>query len=306
VRRRYPSRDLHDHLAQRGAVLGPVGPQRGTRTGARRHHVLRLPAAEHPHREHSGVHGVDPPSDLGMERDDHVRQREDGVAPAMRVGAVRGLAGDRDLDRVARRVDRARVERDCAPRQFRVNVCRDHRGWRDRGQLAPCEQLGTGRVGLLTRLKQRHERDWQLLAERVRGARKRHQRSHVHVVSAGMHRGSRGAERDPGPLLHRQAVELRTHRDGALAFGAHARDAPGPGRRLGGHRELLRHRRGGPLLGVRQLGLPMQPLAQLDGKRQLRLERLEQAREQLLSRSPHSAGTPRRDRAPPSPAAPPA
>ena len=83
-----PGRDLRDHLPQGGAILGAVGPQRGTRTRGRRHDVLRLTAVQHPDREHRGVHGVDPPPHLGVERDDDVRQREDRIAPAMRVGAV--------------------------------------------------------------------------------------------------------------------------------------------------------------------------------------------------------------------------
>ena len=127
----------------------------------------------------------------------------------------------------------------------------------------------------------------------MRGARQGHQRRHVDIVPARVHSGSRGAEGGVGALLHGQAVELCPDRDRRPGSGSDARDAPGSGDRLAGHRKLRRHCLGCLLLGVGELRLGVQAVAQLDRRRQLVLELIEQPREQIVSRSRHSAGTPR-------------
>ena len=89
-----PAHDLLDHQAQREPVLRPVGAQRRPRPRARGNHVLGAPALEHADRQHGRAVRVDAAPHLGVERDDDLRDREDRVAPMMRVGAVRGLALD--------------------------------------------------------------------------------------------------------------------------------------------------------------------------------------------------------------------
>ena len=175
---------------------------------------------------------------------------------------------------------------------------------RDRAQLTAGELFGAGRVGLLARLKDGQQRGRQRGAERVGGAGQRHQRRHVDVVPARVHGVAGGAEGGAGTLADRQAVELCPHRDRRLGVRTHAGEATRAGRSGGRHRELLGHRPGGLLLGVAQLRAGVQAMAQLDRSRQLPLERAEQAREQIVSRSRHSGGTPRRARVAPRHAAP--
>ena len=56
-------------------------------------------------------------------------------------------------------------------------------------------------------------------------------------------------------------------------------------------RQLLGHDRRRPLLGVRQLRMRVQPVAQLDGAGNLALDAGEQPPEQRVNRSRHTAGT---------------
>ena len=162
------------------------------------------------------MHRIDAPPELRVQRHDELGDREDRVASAVRIGAVRGLALDDDLERVTRCVDRAAIQRHGPPRQFGMHVCGDDRCRRERGELVAGELLGAGRVGLLARLEHGQQRRRQLLADGMCGAAQRDQGSHVDVVPAGVHRAAVRRERGAGALLDRQAVELCAHGHGAL------------------------------------------------------------------------------------------
>jgi len=71
------------------------------RARARGNHVLRAAAIEHADRQRRRAQRVEPPGGLRVQRDHHLREREDRIAAVVRVGAVRGLALDDDRERVA-------------------------------------------------------------------------------------------------------------------------------------------------------------------------------------------------------------
>ena len=112
----------------RAAPRGPAGGSARSDARARARAGITFsapPPSSTPTLSDRRAERVDPPAGLRVQRDDDLRDREDRVAPVVRVGAVRRLALDDDLDRVARRVDGAGVERDRSPRQLRVDVRRE-------------------------------------------------------------------------------------------------------------------------------------------------------------------------------------
>ena len=87
-------------------------------------------------------------------------------------------------------------------------------------------------------------------------------------MPARVHRLAVGRERRARALAQRQAVELRAHRHRrGGAPEAHERDPPGTGGDRRVDRELCRDRAGRPLLGVSQLRVRVEPVAQLDRAR---------------------------------------
>ena len=62
--------------------------QRPARVRARGHHVLRAASFEHADRQRRGVQRVDPSAQLGVQRDHDLGDRQDRVAPMVRIGAV--------------------------------------------------------------------------------------------------------------------------------------------------------------------------------------------------------------------------
>ncbi len=176
-----------------------------------------------------------------------------------------------------------------------MQVRRDDRRGRSARELLPGELLGARGIGLLTGLEDRQQTGGQGVAERVRSAGQRDERRHVDVVAAGVHETVPGTERGVGALLDRQPVELRAHGDETGGGGGpHDGEPPGAGHDPRLHRQLARDGRGGPPLGVGELGLCVKPMAQRDGARQLALDAGEQLREQRVSRSRHSVRTARR------------
>ena len=115
----------------------------------------------------------------------------------------------------------------------------------------------------------------------MRGTSERDERRHVDVVAAGVHDVAGGAERSVGALGYRQPVELRAHRHRPAIGRTDAGDPPRARHRRARDGQLTGDGRGRPVLLVGRLGLRVQPVAQLDGARQLALDAREQLRECL-------------------------
>ena len=156
-----------------------------------------------------------------------------------------------------------------------MDVRAEHGPRRHRRQRPLGDQLRAGRIGLLAGLEDPHERDGEPLAELRGGAEERDQGREVHVVPAGVHRLAARAERRAGALRDRQAVELGAHGEGT-SLATHPGEQPGAGDRLGRDWQLGRDGRPGAVLGVRQLGVGVQAVAQLDRRTDPGLQRLQQ------------------------------
>lgn len=264
VRRGDPLDHLPHELSESLAIGRLQRPQRRPCACAGGDHVLDPAGLQHADVQRHRVQRVDPPGDLRVQRGHHLCEREHRIAAPVWIGAVGGLPLDRDLHRVARRVHRPAIKRHLSPWQLRVHVRREHRHRCERGELCPRQLLCARRVGLLAGLKHGQQPRRQLLAEGVCGPRQRHQRRHVHVVPARVHRLLRRRERRPRTLAQRQAVELASHRHRRPVRGADAGDPARTGRRRAVHRQLLRDRGRRPLLLVGELGVGVQLVAQLD------------------------------------------
>ena len=259
-------------------------------------HVLGAAAVDDADGQGGRGQRVDPASGARVQRDDGLRQGQDRVATAVRVGAVGGLAVDRDLERVTGRVDDAGVQRDAAPSRLRVHVRRDDGDRRLRRELAARELLRAGGIGLLARLQDREQRGRQRRLQRVCRARERDEGGHVDVVPAGVHDLPLGAVRRAGALGDGDSVELRAHRDGRPLRGADARETACALRRDGLHRQLGGDRLGGLRLEVGQLGVGVETMTKLHSARELAVDPGQEQLEQPVSRSRHSACRAPRDR----------
>ena len=102
-------------------------------------------------------------------------------------------------------------------------------------------------------------------SEPVRGARERHERRHVHVVPARVHRPFSAAERRARALDDRQAVELGT-RDDRRALRPDTASSPVPTTRSAGRRARRRRARPSRSRDARARAR-VQPVAQLASRR---------------------------------------
>ncbi len=292
-------------LAKQLSLLLAMCPQRPARDRLGGNHVLGAARLEYADRQRRRPQRVDAPARGGMQGEHRLAERQHRVAATVRVGAVRRLAPDLDLDRVARGVHRPLVDRHRAPSHLRMNVRRDDGARPQPRERLLGDHLRAGGVGLLARLEDREQRRRQLLAERRGGPHQRDQRRHVDVVAACVHRLSSGAEVRSRRLSQRQPVELRSHPH-RRAGAADERQQPSSRDRFGGDRQRRCDRRRGGVLPVGELRGFVQAAPQRVRSRELRLQGREQRLERLLSRPRHTARRSPRVTFPRSPRAPPA
>ena len=197
---------------QRGA--GIEGAHRAEQPDAARDDVVRRPAVEGPDRDDRRFDRIDVARDDLLHRNDELRGDKDGIDREVRRGTVTAFPLDRDLDRVARRVEQPFAKPDLADRLRRGEVqavgaldaeplehaVLDHRFRPAFAFFGGLEQEadGTGDVGAPP-------------GDDARGAE---QHRDVTVVAAGVHVHRRArAIRDVVLLVERQCVHVGPQHD---------------------------------------------------------------------------------------------
>jgi hypothetical protein len=168
-------------------------------------------------------------ADYLLKTDDHAADRNDWIGRTMRIRGVSRIPANNDLDIVRGSIDRPLVYRNRPPRYVRVNVRSYDGRYIVEGISSGRNGSGSGRIRLLTGLKERDQWCGKFGTNVPRCAEDCSQRGHVHVVPAGVHAPICGRKRCCRSLGDRQRVELGTHsnRQSGSVSGACAKACAG-------------------------------------------------------------------------------